>query len=283
MKKITESQLRNYITEIVKEYIEKYTTEDNWNNRPFKFINEGLIMSYAPKQLKEILERYIVKLNLNCNITFFPRNDNKHPITKQHVDIKNPLTTDDYSKLIEIQIHFKKGINSDEIDNINKLINISNTCGWMMSSIQDCYTLKEYKSINLVPIDSNKPQVIYLRPKFDQKVQENGIPNKCYHITPLRLLDKILKQGLHPKDFGRTSNHTERVYLFYNKPNNWKQIANLFKQSRKNEKYCLLEIDTSKLYNKIDFRFDSLTMTDNPAIYTFETIPPQYISIIDKE
>ena len=31
-----------------------------------------------------------------------------------------------------------------------------------------------------------------------------------------------------------------------------------------------------------DFYFDSLTMTDNPAIYTNETIPSQYIIEIDR-
>lgn len=54
---------------------------------------------------------------------------------------------------------------------------------------------------------------MYFRPKFDQKVNVNGIPNTCYHITPTRLVNKILSQGLKPKDYGRTSNHTERVFL----------------------------------------------------------------------
>ena len=123
---------------------------------------------------------------------------------------------------------------------------------------------------------------MYFRPKFDQKVKENGIPNECFHICPTKLVNKILKQGLHPKDYGRKSNHPERVYLFLQKPINWKEIARTFRESR-NEKYSLLKIDTSKLYNKIDFYFDSLTMTDNPAIYTNETIPSQYIIEIDRE
>ena len=32
-----------------------------------------------------------------------------------------------------------------------------------------------------------------------------------------------------------------------------------------------------------DFYFDSVTMTDNPAIYTNETIPSQYIIEIDRK
>lgn len=65
-------------------------------------------------------------------------------------------------------------------------------------------------------------------------------------------------------------------------PLDWKQIAKTFRESR-DEIYSLLSIDTSKLYNKLKFYFDYLTMTDHPAIYTNETIAPQFISLIDSE
>ena len=165
---------------------------------------------------------------------------------------------------------------------LDDIIHTCESCGWIFASMQNAYTLEEYKEINKCDFTSKQPHNMYFRPKFDQKIKENGITNECFHICPTKLVNKILKQGLHPKDYGRKSNHPERVYLFLQKPINWKEIARTFRESR-NEKYSLLKIDTSKLYNKIDFYFDSLAMTDNPAIYTNETIPPQYIAEIDKE
>ena len=69
-----------------------------------------------------------------------------------------------------------------------------------------------------------------------------------------------------------------------NKPDKWKRIANTFRQTGKNEKYALLMVYIRDMIEKgIKFYFDENTMTDNPAIYTLEPIPPQNITVVDKE
>lgn len=280
---ITEDTMRQYVTEIIEteKYFKRY--ESLWNKRPFEMISEGLIMTYAPHKLISILNRKYDFQKYGATIKHFDRTQLYHPITRQN-NVNEPVkTTQDYNRLIEIKINFKYGLHYISSEILKDIIHTCECCGWMFASIQNAYTLQEFKNINECDYSSKQSHNMYFRPKFDQQIKENGISNTCYHICPTRLVNKILKQGLHPKDYGRTSNHTERVYLFLQKPSDWKQIARNFRESRKEENYSLLSIDTSKLYNKIKFYFDSLTMTDNPAIYTFETIPSQYIREIDRE
>jgi hypothetical protein len=279
---ITEESMRQYITEIVK--TQKYfkTFENLWHKRPFELISEGLIMTYAPHKLVSILNKKYDFSQFNAKVNVFDRTQPSHPINKQNTTNYTVNTTRDYNKLIEIGINFKFGLQNVDKNILSDIIHTCESCGWIFASLQDMYTLKEYKKIEDCDFETKHTYNMYFRPKFDQQVKENGIPNECYHICPTKLVDKILKQGLHPKDYGRISNHPERVYLFLKKPFDWKEVANTFKESR-DDNYSLLKIDTSKLYNKMKFYFDSLTMTDNPAIYTNETIPPQYIIEIDRE
>lgn len=279
---ITEETMKQYIEQIFEtEKCFKYRN-DIWSNRYFNLVTEGLIMTYAPHKLVSILNRRYDFSKYNAKVNFLDRTQPYHPINQQKGTNNTVNTTNDYNRLIEISVHFKKGLGESGKELLNDIINTCVACGWFFASLQDMYSLKEYKDIETCDFNEKHSFNMYFRPKYDQQVKENGIPNECYHICPTRLTPKILKQGLHPKDYGRTSNHPERVYLFLKRPLNWKEIANTFKESR-NEEYSLLRIDTSKLYDKMKFYFDSLTMTDNPAIYTNETIPPQYITEIDRE
>lgn len=204
-------------------------------------------------------------------------------------------TTKDYNKLVEIILAFPmgNGLTKCNPEILNDIIHTFDACGWMFASIQNMNNYENYKDIKSCDY-TNKfiTYNMYFRPKFDQEVNLNGIPNICYHITPSRLVEKILREGLKPKNNGRTSNHTERVFLFYNYPEDWKtEIAQRFRESGKNEKYTILKVnigswinDSEKNGNMPKFRFDSLTMDEyHPAIYTFETIPPKYISILNYE
>lgn len=279
---ITEESMKQYINEIIETQKQCKYYENLWNIRPFELISEGLIMTYAPHKLISILNRKYDFSQFHAKVNFLDRTQASHPINQQKGIIQPVNTTRDYNKLIEIIINFKQGLYFIDNITIKDIIHTCESCGWIFASLQDMYTLKGYKNVEDCDFETTHTYNMYFRPKFDQQVKENGIPNECYHICPTRLFDKILKQGLHPKDYGRTSNHPERVYIFLKKPFDWKSIANTFKES-KDDAYSLLKIDTSKLYNKLKFYFDSLTMTDNPAIYTNETIPPQYIREIDRE
>ena len=191
-----------------------------------------------------------------------------------HNKVNNPvISTKDYNQLVEIQIVFNKyGLTRTTPYILKDIIKTFDVCGWMFASIQEMTYYNEFKNVEECDFSQKfVPYIMYSIPKFDQVVNKNGIPNVCYHICPSRLVNKILKQGLKPKDLGRTSNHTERVFLYYKYPQNWKNnIAVNFRQSRTEEKYTLLKVDTGKWIkdvtqnnNKNDapkFQFDSLTM-----------------------
>lgn len=129
----------------------------------------------------------------------------------------------------------------------------------------------------------NRNTLFKFRAKFNAEYKNTSIPEYLYHIAPLRVVNKIKSQGLTPRDNGRIASHPERVYLFIDYPHNWKEIADNFRLSNKEEKYCLLSIDKRKLNKNIKFYFDSNVMQRNAAIYTNEPISPNAIELIDLE
>lgn len=286
---LTEKELKNIIFEETQRLLNYIFREYDYSNRDLKYINEGLIMTFEPNKIKHIIERKYDLSTMGARVVIYDRTTPNHPI-KQQINNKTIVSTKDYNKLAEIYIAFEKyGLTKVNPSILKDIIKTFDVCGWMFTSMQDMVCYNEYK--NIEECDHTKkfvPYKMYFRPKFDQVVNNNGVPNYCYHITPSRLVNKIVQQGLKPKNYGRTSNHTERVFLYYKYPQNWKnEIANNFRESRENEKYTLLKVnigkwikDSEKRNNRPKFQFDSLTMSDDyPAIYTFETIPPQYISI----
>lgn len=280
---LTEKELTECISKIITECVGYKIKPDSFDDRSYDMITEGLIMSYAPDRLIRILKRKFDFTEYNASVTYLDRTQENHPISRQKKLNKPVNTTNDYSNLIEVYIVFNRGLSSVNKDILNSIIHVCDACGWFFASIQDAYTLQEFKKVEDCDYTVKHAFRMYFRPKYDQVVNINGIPDNCYHICPSRLVPKILRQGLKPKDYGRTSNHPERVFLFFNKPFDWKQIADRFRESREEEPYSLLCIDMRPLLDKFDFRFDSLTMIDNPAVYTTETIPPSNISVVEEE
>ena len=293
---LTENYLKNIIQETIKDFLNCGFYNDYIENRKFNLIEEGLVMTFEPKRVMKVISNKFDLDSIGCKLTWFNRTSPFHPINKQkeHCDIVN--STRDYNQLIEIILYFPKGLTKANSQILNEIIKTFDVCGWMFASIQEMTCYKEFKNVEDCDYtQKHVPYKMYFRPKFDQVVNKNGIPNTCYHICPSRLVNKILKQGLKPKDFGRTSNHTERVFLFYKYPQDWKNnIVDNFRQSRENEKYTLLKVNTGKWIKDVTqnnvrndapkFQFDSLTMSDDyPAIYTFEPIPSKYISVLETE
>lgn len=129
--------------------------------------------------------------------------------------------------------------------------------------------------------DINSKDIFISFRKNDKTTQES---ENWYHVCLLRVVSKILKQGLAPRNNGRIASHTERVYLFLEYNNEWKNdVASNFKESGKEEPYAYLKIDTRNIIPQIKFYYESNVMTNNPAIYTLEPTPPSVIKLIDKE
>ena len=293
---LTESELKKYIVNEIKDILKFRNGFKRYlyDPRTIEYVTEGLTMTFEPNRVIRVISRKFDLEKLGAIIFWNDRTTPNHPVKSLTVN-KFVNSTRDYNKLVEICINFRPGfgLTKTSPEELNNIIHTFDACGWMFASILNVASLEEFKNVDKCDY-TNKytPYIMYFRPKFDQKVNINGVPDTCYHICPSRLVPKILKQGLKPKDYGRTSNHTERVFLFYKYPEDWKeQIADNFRKSRADEKYTLLKVDTGywiangqKTNNIPKFKFDSLTVSDNyPAIYTFEPIPPQYISILEEE
>lgn len=283
---MTEEKLKTLVKEIVSDYINmKFMETNSFHNDSRSFILEGLTMSYDIKKMISMLKKKYDEKTIGCKFLYLNRTDKNHPINTHKPLSDNEWQVYGNNKLQEINVNFPYpyGFKNVTKELLNDIIHTCDVCGWMFASIVDMFDLKQYKNLNDVDFNKKTCYNIYFRPKFDQIVHEDVIPKICYHICPLRLVDKILKQGLHPKDFGRVSNHPERVFLWHTLNNSWKNIASEFKESRTNEPYALLSIDMTKLKNHIKFFYDSLTSSNGFAIYTYEPIPYDAISLCDKE
>lgn len=279
---------KNVIDEIIKDVINNFIDEsiryDMWSNHSTSIISEGLIFSYSPNKLNKILNnRYNLK-ELGIKLAVLPMTSGKPEELVGNIVNKQNRTNNDFNELVFFKIMFINGFNVG-VDIIKDIIHTMESCGWFLSHIDAQRIGQIYKEINndiLESIKNLKCSFIF-EPKFSTNISKKNLPPFCYHIAPTRVVEKILKQGLTPRDNGRVANHDERVYLFINKPNNWHYIADRFRESGMNEPYAILSIDMSKISNNTMFYQDTNVMTNNPAIYTYEPIPPNSINQIDSE
>lgn len=120
------------------------------------------------------------------------------------------------------------------------------------------------------------PYTIVLEPKYDFEVDS---PKILYHTSPLKIKNKILKNGLSPKSNNKLSRHPERIYLSDSIDNAVAFGKYLIQKEEKNDYYnigyCIFSIDSigiGKLYSDINFR--------NGGYYVLNNIKPEYIKLI---
>lgn len=98
---------------------------------------------------------------------------------------------------------------------------------------------------------------------------------EIYHITNDRLRNKILKQGLIPKESKYIGFQNEpRIYFWINEEDVFDSVNNL----KSNEKNILLKINLSELNLEHKFYIDHRL---HNAIFSLEPIPPKAITIIE--
>ena len=110
--------------------------------------------------------------------------------------------------------------------------------------------------------------------EYDYRDSDDEFSNVFFHATLDRKVNKILRQGLVPKDDGKLGvDRSSRIYLskYYN--------DFLFRSVTKNdedEDYTVLKIDLRKTRNKPRLYKDEWA---NDSYYTCDNIPPECISI----
>lgn len=230
---------------------------------------EGLIMSYPPDKVGKILQNkgiddYGIKISFPWYV--FCLDSNKKEQERSY----------------QIFLYFSNKMENITRQVMDNLLQTMNACGWYFSQIQGT-DIKEYDYDFLKSFPSKF--TIIFEPKYDFEIPKKYIPDTLYHITRFSLLNRVFnkKQGLLPKDGSMISKHPERVYLFTEYPNDWKDIASNFKYGKGvDEKFCLLKIDGAELKRRTDFYIDPNSNT-NKACYILEPIPSYLIELIDEE
>lgn len=291
--KFTEKELKKLIKEAVSSILNQPFLTNSWDLTNEYMITEGLTCTYNIGKVINILKHKFQKeIQLN-KIGIGGFDFNRNSVDDMFLTLKGNSknndfkTTQDTDNWMNLFVSFNKGI-KNIIYLPNEIMKVCEACGWFFTHF---LYYKNGEPIVTKTLDYenewllNQQIQMHFRAKFNVEYKDKSVPSLLYHITPSRVVPKILKQGLTPRANGRQEMHPERVYCYTEYPNDWKEIANNFRSSGKKEDlYTLLEIDKRKINPKIKFYYDSNTYTKYPtAIYTNEPIPPTAIKIIAQE
>lgn len=127
-------------------------------------------------------------------------------------------------------------------------------------------------------------------PKFDEYIKGSEFKKKSgntfFHVSPIRYVDKILKNGLVPKSKNNFLIYPDRVHLIYNDGNhdNPYMMADMLYtvdgNKHNNGEYALFGVSTKGLDNVKFYR--DWNVEDFEAYFTYENIPPQNITFIEQ-
>lgn len=124
-----------------------------------------------------------------------------YPIQKSMNIIKKRFPELDVDLDINGEIYIK-----GDIGEIEKYIPLFTNLGYFISflTIDGHNWIKEYDSKTI-------PTSLLLEPLYDIRIDK--IPEKLYHLSPLKYKSKILKYGFIPKSKNRISIHPDRIYV----------------------------------------------------------------------
>ena len=285
MKIIKESELREMIRERINGELNKPYMYEYWNKLNKYYVTEGLTVTYDSMKTVNILRnKYDFK---SLGVTLEHLNDNREEVRSNN----DRKTTRDSNAWYHIGLYFQFGV-KDNADIVYDIIHTCDACGWFLSDctyftrngMEQNINVKNDKSVDFYDEKLKKtPVKLLFRAKFNAEYKPKSVPEFLYHICPTRVVNKILQQGLTPRNNGRIASHPERVYLFIDYNSSWKEVASQFRISGNDEPYSYLRVDTRKINPQIHFYYDSNVMQGNPAIYTLEPIPPTAIKVIDSQ
>lgn len=172
-----------------------------------------------------------------------------------------------------------------ELELLNSVFKTMNNLGWYPSYFMKySFPLNSPQKFNLTYflefIKTELPVILYFEAKFDVPLNGDEIPDKSYHITPKKYLNKILSIGLVPKSKEQLSYHPDRIYLSYNKDG----LKILFKNKKfisDEIEFSILQIDTKKLYRERVITFYKDPNFQDFGFYSLRNIPKEYIMHVE--
>lgn len=263
--KLSEDELEKVVKETIQEYQEYLTSQ--YRNDSFcpcdakTVLVEGLIKTSSPKEAMRMIARLVKSVNGDT------------------YGIGGRIMTNRIGQA-QIYISFGKGLSVCGASFLKELLHKMEVYGWYFGKVHNT-TMNQIDDGTLYILGKMKSFTLIFEPKFDMVIDFDKLPKTLYHLTAKKYLPKIMKQGLTPKNHGKNNWHPERVYLFWQYPNNWHNIEEYFNYMEKqDDEYCILSIDTKFLNDTNTFYIDQ-NSKDYPAIFTNEPIPPFAIKAIE--
>jgi hypothetical protein len=268
----TNETLKSYDIELVERQFDKFFQSRGFNKK------EGVGSNVKLPYYSIISDRYYMKRQIDELENPTPE---KIELYKKHnVDMENALqrhkqALEEHKKGdIYIYTSPSKKITPQLIDDLLHLIESVGyfvaTSGSFEKKLKDKTKIREHllkKGRGGIPNGIS----ISIEPYYDTQVQFDG--QYLYHVTPKRVLDKVMKFGLNPKSKNTVSFYPERIYL---SPDDKFMDAILpqLKDKKKDEEYVKLRIKNYpelKLYKDVRFK---------GGFYTYNSINPKYIEVI---
>lgn len=281
-----QQELQKILSKALKESINHFLTYEviDWPSsypNKTKVVSEGLLMTYSVGKTEKIITRCFDLPSLGCELISNYKSNFEDFRQSVNSDL-SPIR--EMNKNWAFNLFFKEGFQYCPYNTLMSIIKLTNTCGWHFSNFENCEsTFKRNIIRSLYQEYMDKPCFLIFRAKYGIIKDNKTLGDNIYHICPTRKVNKIMTQGLIPKNNDRTTNHPQRVYLFVNRNilDKWTNIAQNFYELSGIREFTLLEINTKELKEYMTFHFDDVRMIDLDAVYIDEVIPPQYITIID--
>jgi hypothetical protein len=176
-----------------------------------------------------------------------------------------------------IKMIVQSSIDEDKFNSVIR--HIENVLGYFPSHITTPTTNFKYEYRAASKLLNSPPFAIYFDAKYDQEISKKAMPDIIYHISPSVHVKKILKIGLVPKTKNKLSTHPARIY-FTTSLNSVKGLLgnDAFKKSTE---FTIFAVNFADMKKTRKVRFFSDPAYSVNGIYTYENIPPKYLSIYE--
>lgn len=191
------------------------------------------------------------------------------------IDYEDDLTADELNKPVKT-LTVKFPFYKDELSKLETFV----------KKLSDAFYRDGYFYVNFnwykVAVQPLKKQIVIISVLFEAKYNELkfDFADVLYHVFPIRLLNKIRKNGLVAKgnsNFNDNFNYPDRTYLFNGASED--QIFDFMLYKAKHEvsnTYCICKVDGKALKSSsLQFYSDPMCLDgDNSlAIFTYDVIP----------
>lgn len=246
-------------------------------------VYEAAIKTYPTKNAIEFIEKWLDD-NLPQDLKDIKYSDVGISGYMRIIDnIFAPNEDEEISPMIQLMIPYYSGTRGDAefLKLIRKLSDDLYVYGYMYSSKTEFDVPKQPLTTSDITVYAIAFEARYTELKVD-------FDKKLYHVVPMRILDKIRKNGIVPRCGSTEFKYPERVYLF-----NKAKLTSIenYGKTKSPEGFCILSIDSEKLKNdpqyksgKMRFYLDpAFTPTDDEdvrssmAVFTYSNIRPELI------